>query len=33
MPQRFRKTFKQSFFGDVIYSMAIPEDHFLGPIG
>jgi hypothetical protein len=29
MPQRFRKTFKESFFGDFIYSMAIPEDHFL----
>ncbi|MEW6232849.1 MAG: transposase, partial [Chloroflexota bacterium] len=32
MPQRFRKTFKESFFGDFIYSMAIPEDHFLAQL-
>lgn len=29
MPARFKKTLKQSFFGDFIYAQAIPEDHFL----
>jgi IS5 family transposase len=29
MPRRFRKTQKQSFFGDFIYAQAIPGDHFL----
>jgi IS5 family transposase len=29
MARRFRKTLKQSFFGDFIYAQVIPEDHFL----
>jgi IS5 family transposase len=29
MPPRFKKTLKQSFFGDFIYAQAIPDDHFL----
>lgn len=29
MPPRFKKTLKQSFFGDFVYAQAIPEDHFL----
>ena len=29
MPRRFRKTLKQSFFGDFIYAQVVPEDHFL----
>lgn len=29
MPRRYRKTLKQSFFGDFIYAQAIPGDHFL----
>lgn len=29
MPRRFRKTWKQSFFGDFVYAQAVPADHFL----
>ena len=29
MPPRFKKTLKQSFFGDFLYAQAIPADHFL----
>jgi transposase, IS5 family len=29
MPRRYRRTSKQSFFGDFIYAEAVPSDHFL----